>query len=77
MARWLLICSDRIGRDTLDLSHEFLAHMLGSTRSTVTLTAGALRKKGAIDHRRGCIRILDREKLQKLASASICALETQ
>ncbi|HEY4356486.1 MAG TPA: Crp/Fnr family transcriptional regulator [Acidobacteriaceae bacterium] len=67
MARWLLICGDRIGRDVLDLSHEFLAHMLGSTRSTVTITAGVLKRKGAIDHSRGCIRILNREKLQTIA----------
>lgn len=67
MARWLLICADRIGRDVLDLSHEFLAHMLGSTRSTVTITAGVLKRKGAIDHSRGCIRILNREKLQGTA----------
>jgi CRP-like cAMP-binding protein len=77
LARWLMVCSDRISRDTLDLSHEFLAHMLGSTRSTVTLAAGILKKKGLIDYRRGSIRILHPELLKKHACECYGVIHTQ
>ncbi len=46
--RWLLMAHDRIGRDHFQLSHEFLAMMLGSTRPTVTVVAGTLQKAGLI-----------------------------
>jgi Crp-like helix-turn-helix protein len=40
--RWLLMAHDRVHRDEFELSHEFLAMMLGATRPTVTLVAGTL-----------------------------------
>jgi len=42
--RWLLMTHDRIKADQFELSHEFLAMMLGSTRPTLTLVAGTLQK---------------------------------
>lgn len=59
LARWLLICADRANTNDLALSQEFLAEMLGSRRTTVTLAAGILKDKGLIDYRRGSIHILD------------------
>jgi CRP-like cAMP-binding protein len=53
LARWLLICADRANTDTLALSQEFLAEMLGSRRTTVTVAAGLLKDKGFIEYRRG------------------------
>ena len=68
LARWLLICAERAYTDTLQLSQEFLADMLGSTRASVTLAAGPLREEGLIDYRRGVIRILDRKGLEAATS---------
>jgi CRP-like cAMP-binding protein len=67
LARWLLLCADRAHTDALKLSQEFLADMLGSTRPTVSIAAGALREEGLIDYSRGVIRILDAERLEKRA----------
>lgn len=67
LARWLLMVSDRIGTDTLNLTQEFLAEMIGARRSTVTITAGALQRSGIIEYRRGKIRIVDRESLEEAA----------
>ena len=43
LARWLLMCQDRVDSELLPLTHEFLAQMLGTGRPSVTLAAGALR----------------------------------
>lgn len=67
LARWLLICADRGHSQTLKLSHEFLADMLGSTRPTVSITAGALKSEGLIDYHRGIIHILDTKRLEERA----------
>jgi CRP-like cAMP-binding protein len=44
MARWLLMVRDRVESDDLELTHSFLALMLGIRRPTVTLVARALQK---------------------------------
>jgi CRP-like cAMP-binding protein len=62
--RWLLMTHDRIRRDEFQLSHEFLAMMLGSTRPTVTVVAGTLQKAGLIKYTHGRITILDRPSLE-------------
>jgi len=62
--RWLLMTHDRIQSDGFELSHEFLAMMLGSTRPTVTLVAGALQKAGLIRYTHGRMTILDRPGLE-------------
>jgi len=62
--RWLLMTHDRIQSDEFELSHEFLAMMLGSSRPTVTVVAGALQKGGLIRYRRGHMTILDRPGLE-------------
>jgi len=67
MARWLLILQDLVGGDKLVLTHEFLAIMLGTRRTTVTLAAGLLQKDGVIEYKRGKVQILDRKKLETSA----------
>jgi CRP-like cAMP-binding protein len=62
--RWLLMTHDRVHRDDFQLSHEFLAMMLGSTRPTVTTVAGALQKAGLIKYVHGHITIVDRQQLE-------------
>jgi CRP-like cAMP-binding protein len=66
-ARWLLRSHDRNEGDTLTLTQEYLAEMLGVCRSTVTLAAGVLQRAGLIRYRRGAIRVLDRPGLEAAA----------
>lgn len=65
--RWLLSCRDRIDTDTVSLTQEFLADMLGVQRTTVTAVAGSLQTKGLIRYRRGVVDILDRPGLEAIA----------
>ena len=67
LARWLLTSADRMESESLNLTHEFLAQMLGVQRSTVTVAAGDLQRGGLIGYSRGKIDILDRKKLTGLA----------
>lgn len=62
--RWLLMTRDRAGSDEFPMTHEFLAAMLGVRRPTVTLVAAHLQRAGLIQHRRGFVKIIDREKLE-------------
>jgi CRP-like cAMP-binding protein len=66
-ARWLLTCHDRISNDTVALTQEFLADMLGVQRTTVTAVARSVQEKGAIRYRRGVVDIIDRGVLEQLA----------
>ena len=65
LARWLLLCSDRAHSDTLMLSQESIADLLGSARPTVSIAAGLLKSRGLIDYHRGTIHILDRPGLEE------------
>ena len=62
--RWLLMTHDRVGRDDFQLSQEFLAVMLGSTRPTVNVVAGTLQKAGLITYRHGHMNIVNRKGLE-------------
>lgn len=64
LARWLLICCDRAKQQHLEMAQEFVAQMLGSTRSTVSIAAGSFKAKGLIDYSRGVIRIKDAKGLE-------------
>ena len=66
MARWMLTAADRMQTDSLQITQEFLAQMLGSRRSTVTVAAGDLQRKGLIDYSRGRVRIVNRAGLEAL-----------
>lgn len=63
-ARWLLATHDRVGRDELELTQDFLAQMLGVRRASVTETLGVLQRAGLVSTRRGGIRIEDRAGLR-------------
>jgi CRP-like cAMP-binding protein len=63
-ARWLLMMLDYSDSDTLNLTHEMVAGMIGTRRAGVTVAALALREKGLVSAARGRITILDREGLE-------------
>ena len=67
LARWLLMAHDRIGDDTLPLTHEFLSLMLGVRRPGVTDALNALRKLGLISYQRGQITVRDRKGMERTA----------
>jgi CRP-like cAMP-binding protein len=65
LARWLLTVHDRTDESSLHITHEFLAAVLGTDRPSISLAAGALQKKGAIEYTRGALRIANRERLEQ------------
>jgi CRP-like cAMP-binding protein len=67
LARWFLMLGDRVQDDQFHITQEFLAEMLGSRRTTVTMAAGALQRIGLIEYQRGHVHILDRERLEGAA----------
>jgi CRP-like cAMP-binding protein len=67
LARWLLMCQDRIGSDLLPMTHEFFAQMLGTGRPSVSLAAAVLQRAGFIQYARGTVKIIDRKGLEGAA----------
>ena len=70
LARWLLMCHDRLDGDEIVLTHEFLGIMLGVRRSGVTDAIHHLEGVGIIHAARGRIEIRDRERLAETAGDS-------
>jgi CRP-like cAMP-binding protein len=65
--RWLLQSSDRAESNTVSLTHELVAEMLGVRRTSITRVAQKIQDTGAIKYSRGVIEILDRPLLLKLS----------
>jgi CRP-like cAMP-binding protein len=59
LARWLMLARMRLGSDTIQVTHEFLSHMLGVRRSGVTIGVGALEQAGLVSRGRGSVRVED------------------
>ena len=64
-AGWLLMTHDRVRGDAVELTHHFLALMLGVRRAGVTVAMGTLQAEGIVRSMRGCVRILDRPRLEE------------
>ena len=77
LARWLLMAHDRIGDDTLPLTHEFLSLMLGVRRAGVTEALHALRERGLISYGRGQIALKDRKGLERAAGEAYGVPESE
>ena len=75
-ARWLLTVADQIGADEFELTHEFLAQMLGVRRAGVTEAQAILRSKGLIESRRGRISIRDRSGTRERWPVNVSASST-
>jgi CRP-like cAMP-binding protein len=67
LARWLLMCHDRVDGDDVTITHEFMSMMLGVRRAGVTTAIHILEGNGLIRAKRGVITILDRDRLEELA----------
>src|SRR5712672_4864769 len=65
--RWLLQSADRAGSDTVGLTQEFLAEMLGVRRTSVTEVASKVQNAGVITYSRGVIKIVDRPALMRMS----------
>lgn len=70
LARWLLMCHDRIDGDRLNLVHRHLARMLGVRRATVTDAVHMLESFGALRSTRGLIQVRNRALLESAAGSS-------
>jgi len=68
LCRWLLLSLDRLQSNTLAMTQELIANMLGVRREGVTEAAGKLQDAGLINYRRGTITIVDRAGLE----AKVC-----
>lgn len=68
LARWLLMCHDRLDGDEMALTHAFISDMLGVRRAGVTDAIHLVEGRGLVRATRGSIRVLDREGLEQLAS---------
>jgi CRP-like cAMP-binding protein len=66
LCRWLLMSHDRIARDEVQLTQQFLATMLGVQRTTVTEALRELSTAGLIRQGRGSIQILDRARMRTM-----------
>jgi Mn-dependent DtxR family transcriptional regulator len=67
LAKWFLLLSDWLDREDFELTHEFVANLLGVYRPSVSVAAGALQRAGLIEYRRGHVLILDRYQLHEAA----------
>ena len=67
LCRWLLLSLDRLPSNTLTMTQELIANMLGVRREGVTEAAGNLQAQKVIEYARGRITVLDRKKLERLS----------
>ena len=67
LARWLLMTQDRVDSESLPITHDFLATMLGTNRPSVSLAAGDLQREKIIEYTHGTVKIVNRKKLEDSA----------
>ena len=77
LARWLLMCHDRVDGDQIELTHHFISMMLAVRRSGVTITLHTLEGTGAIRSTRGLVHVINRERLEEIAGDSYGEAEAE
>jgi CRP-like cAMP-binding protein len=65
LSRWLLMIQDRVGKPSFPLTQEFISHMLGTRRASVSVAASKLQEKGLITYTRGQVTIRHRAGLEQ------------
>jgi CRP-like cAMP-binding protein len=76
LARWLLLTAERAETTRFELTHEFVAQMVGAPRALVSESAATLRAKRAIDYRRGVLTIRNATALRKCACECFAVLSS-
>jgi CRP-like cAMP-binding protein len=64
LSRWPLMTHNRVGANEFAITHDFLTQMLGSRRSTVTVSVEHVRVSGLIRYRPGEVTIIERDGLE-------------
>ena len=77
LCRWLLLSLDRLPSDTLTMTQELIANMLGVRREGVTEAAGHLQRTGLIRYSRGRITVVDRPGLEKAVCECYAVVKTE
>src|SRR3954452_5520272 len=77
LARWLLMCHDRVDGDDLSTTHEFLSLILGVRRAGVTVALQAFEERGLISTKRGQVTVLNRAGLEGVAGDSYGVCEAE
>jgi CRP-like cAMP-binding protein len=77
LCRWLLLSLDRLSSDSLTMTQELIANMLGVRREGVTEAAGNLQRAGLIRYSRGRIEVLDRPALEEAVCECYAVVKTE
>lgn len=77
LARWLLLYRDRLGSSRLDVTHEFMALLVGAQRTRITEALHELEAAGAISARRGCVIVRDEAALRAIAGSGYGVAERE
>ncbi|CAO4136955.1 Crp/Fnr family transcriptional regulator [Methylorubrum extorquens] len=77
LARWILMIHDRLRKEEVLITHDFMALMLGVRRSSVTIAVHMLEGAHLIKAKRGRVRVLDREGLMEMAGGTYGVAETE
>ena len=77
LSRWLLMHHDRMHSDQLMITQASLGQMLGTRRSTISVSAGYLQRAGLIRYVRGRVTIIDRQGLEALSCECYAVIKTE
>jgi CRP-like cAMP-binding protein len=77
LCRWLLQSQDTIESQVVELTQEFLSHMLGVQRTSVTIAAHTLQEGGLIKYARGRITIVNRAGIEECACECYAVLRSE
>jgi CRP-like cAMP-binding protein len=69
LARWLLMALDRLTTDTVPLTHEFLAAMLGVRRAGITVAIHGFERRALVTTRRGQLTVVNRQGIEQIAGS--------
>lgn len=77
LAVWLLMLTERLGSDTVEVTQERIARHLGVRRAAVNLIVGGLQERGVVSYTRGSLRVEDRRALEFIACECYAAMSAQ